>query len=300
MYGNHQRDADMDDMGDVDDTRGGVYGNHQRDADMGDADDVDDMDDDDEFADSVVGDILSNWRLIVGGVVLALAAYILGPLLGPVADLFKMAFGTAVGSVAFLADNPWLIPLIGLLSLIAPVVMRRIAKARNGALPEADMARAIGNSNARAHGMNRSGDYAAAGRPLRAAGTDPAEVQRAVAESAMHGAALEQNGLGVLSAETAERVHRLAIGVPLRNARPDTMDPLVFEFVQKLHARVKGTADNKDFVSDIRADPIPGPNPNPVPRPPMQPPGTPMPPQGPITPGMSRPVGGGAGSAHRR
>jgi len=42
----------------------------------------DEKDDDNEVGDSLVGDILSNWRLIVGGLVLALAAYILGPLLG--------------------------------------------------------------------------------------------------------------------------------------------------------------------------------------------------------------------------
>ena len=214
---------------------------------------------DNEFGDSVVGDILSNWRLIVGGVVLALAAYILGPLLGPVAELFKTAFGAAVGSVAFLAEHPWLIPLLGLLGMIGPMVYRRFANARDRNKSAPDKERARGNMVAMGHNLRRPGEFAAAGEPMRTAGATPGEVERAVAESAMRGASIEQDGLGVLSAATAERVHRLAQGVAVRETMPDGMNPLVFQFVQKLHAKAKSTPDAEQFVKDVQRDPIPGP-----------------------------------------
>ena len=172
--------------------------------------------DDNEVGNSLVGDILSNWRLIVGGLVLALAAYILGPLLGPLAELFKMAFGAAVGTVAFLAQTPWLIPLLGGLGLAASAVLRRWQTARDKSAQQVHTQNDVACQNS----IRKLAEHVQLGKDNLVGPRTDAERKQGVAVAAYGSTAIEVSDLGALSPDTAERLVRDALRVHQRQTAP--------------------------------------------------------------------------------
>jgi len=200
--------------------------------------------------------ILKNWRWILGVVVLSLLAWILAPLLGPVAKFFGDAFGALVGAVAFLAKNPWLIPLLGGLAAIGMVALRAYRKARDRKLSPQELSTSNANTNGEASNLRRPALYAEAAEHLKAGST-----RRDVAEATLRGAAVEQDATGAISPETAERLHKNTYDVSEFDTPRTGDDPRVFKYMQELHTMVKSTPSTPDFIRKTGAAPIPGPNP---------------------------------------
>jgi len=194
-----------------------------------------------------------------------------------------MAFGAAVGTVAFLAQNPWLIPLLAGLGLAGSAALRRWQTARNTRGAQLHTQNDVGRKS----GMRRLPELARLGRDNLAGALTDAERKQGVAVCAYGSAAMELNDTGTLSPDTAERLVQVRGAETLVNRGGLSIG--VFDTMLDLQRRTKTTTSGDGLRRDLQQSPLP-PNPgggggNNPPPPSIDPgPPRPMPPGGSSTP----------------